>query len=151
MDIRIVSGGLKDMALVKPLWERLNAVHLEKSVHFKKKYKHFTFEQRMEPVLEKAGRGQLKIDLLMDGERAAGYCISSIENGSGEIESIYIEPELRGGGWGGKLIERALSWFEENGIEDISIGVVYDNKDALPFYERYGFQISTYVLKRPKR
>lgn len=151
MGIRIVSGNLKDMELVKPLWEKLNAVHLEKSVHFKGKYKRFTFEQRMKPILEKADRGRIKIDLLMDGEKAVGYCISSIEHGQGEIESIYIDEQYRKGGWGSRLMEDAMHWFQANGIEDISIAVVYDNEDALPFYEKHGFRISTYVLKRPKQ
>lgn len=154
MNIRIVKKGIEDITLVKTLWEQLNQVHLEKSVHFKSKYERFTFEQRMKPLLAKAENGRLKIDMLQDEDsgRYVGYCISSIEGGQGEIESIYIESEYRKYGHGGRLMEEALNWFQEHGIENILIDVVYDNGDALPFYERYGFHISNYVLKQsPKK
>jgi diamine N-acetyltransferase len=37
---------VSDLYKIKSLWEGLNQVHLEESVHFTEHYKHFTFEKR---------------------------------------------------------------------------------------------------------
>ena len=80
--------------------------------------------------------------------RYVGYCLSSIENNIGEIESIFIEKQYRRYKLGDKLMVNALNWFEYNSITNIQINVVYANDEAIPFYERYGFHIGNYILKR---
>jgi ribosomal protein S18 acetylase RimI-like enzyme len=152
MNITIVEKSLKDIELMKPLWEQLNKVHGEKSVYFKKRFKKLTFGARMESIYDKAQNGTIKLDMLFDHEldKYVGYCLCSIEGSLGEIESIYIENEYRKYGFGGKLMENILKWFEQNGINNIQISVVYNNYEALPFYEHYGFHISSYILKRNK-
>ncbi len=151
MSIAIIEKNINDIELIKPLWEQLNALHCEKSVNFKKRFETYEFEKRMEGIIQKAERGIIKLDILFDDEKNkyAGYCLSSIEDCKGEIESIFIEKEYRKSGQGGKLMESALRWFNDKNIYDIKINVVYNNSDALPFYERYGFKISNYILSRP--
>ncbi|MCB2299261.1 GNAT family N-acetyltransferase [Clostridium tagluense] len=61
---------------------------------------------------------------------------------------MYIDDYYRKFGLGGKLMESSLSWFKLNKITNIQIGVVYSNEEALPFYERYGFYVGTYILRR---
>jgi Acetyltransferases len=150
MNILIIEKAIEEINIIKPLWEGLNAVHLEKSINFKDKYMNFTFEKRMESIYEKAKNGAIKLDVLLDSDttRYVGYCISSIEAGRGEVESIYILEEYRKFGQGKELMERALKWFDENDVNDISINVVYANDEALPFYKSFGFNISNYILKR---
>jgi ribosomal protein S18 acetylase RimI-like enzyme len=94
--------------------------------------------------------GIMKVDLLWNDETEnyVGYCLSSIKENVGEIESIYIESKYRTFGLGGKLMESALSWFAFNEITNIQIGVAYANDEALPFYQRYGFYIGNYILRR---
>ncbi|MCR1951577.1 hypothetical protein NSA50_11005 [Clostridium sp. DSM 100503] len=41
-----------------------------------------------------------------------------------------------------------LNWFKSYSITDIQINVVYANDEAIPFYNRYGFYIGNYILKR---
>lgn len=77
-----------------------------------------------------------------------GYCLCSIEDNIGDIESIFIENQYRKLKLGDKLMRSALNWFELNAVTDIEINVVYANDEALPFYERYGFHIGNYILKR---
>ncbi|EKQ58281.1 MULTISPECIES: GNAT family N-acetyltransferase [unclassified Clostridium] len=149
MGINIVTKGIKDIELIKPLWEQLNSVHLEKSVYFKQRFENFTFDKRMKSIIQKADGENIKLDILLDDDsgKYTGYCLSAIDDGYGEIESIYIERDYRKFGLGGKLMESSLDWFESNNIKNIKINVVYANDDALPFYKRYGFNISNYVLK----
>ncbi|MGN0144122.1 MAG: GNAT family N-acetyltransferase, partial [Clostridium sp.] len=142
MSVSIIEKNIDEIELIKPLWEQLNLIHADKSVNFKKRFEKYTFEKRMKSIINKAQNGIIKLDILFDDEknRYVGYCISSIENYSGEIESIFIEKEYRKSGLGGKLMESALRWFKDKSITDIKINVVYNNSDALPFYERYGFK-----------
>lgn len=151
MSINIIEKNLDEIDLIKPLWEQLNQLHFEKSVNFKKRFQNYSFEKRMEGVIRKAENGITKLDILFDDEKHkyVGYCLSSIEDNAGEIESIFIEKEYRKYGLGGKLMKSALKWFEDNSITDIKINVVYNNSDALPFYERYGFKIGNYILSQP--
>lgn len=150
MNIKIMEKNFSEINTIKPLWEKLNLIHLEKSVYFKSKYETFTFEKRISSVSEKVENGKIKLDTLIDVEKGKciGYCLSSIEEDSGEIESIFIEEEYRKFKLGDKLMKSALNWFETNKIEKIEICVVYANDDALTFYERYGFHIGNYTLKR---
>lgn len=150
MNICLVEKNITEIELIKPLWEKLNSIHLDKSVNFKSKYEKFTFDKRMESIYKKAQNGIIKIDMLLDSETGnyIGYCISSIEKNLGEIESIFIENQYRGFKLGAKLMRSALNWFQLNSVTDIEINVVYANDEALPFYERYGFHIGNYILKR---
>lgn len=150
MNICIVDKDIKEIGLMKPLWEQLNSVHFEKSIYFKSKYQKFTFEKRMEPILKKTKENIIKLDMLLNNDNGnyIGYCLSSIEDTFGEIESIYIENQYRKLRLGDKLMKSALNWFESNGITNIAINVVYANDEALSFYEHYGFHIGNYILKK---
>ncbi|MCY6354479.1 GNAT family N-acetyltransferase [Clostridium sp. ZS2-4] len=150
MNICIVEKDITEIELIKPLWEQLNSIHLDKSVYFKNKYGKFTFKKRIDSIYEKAQKGVIKLDILLDKDTGnyIGYCLSSIEDNLGEIESIYIENQYRKFRLGDKLMKNALNWFESKLITNIEINVVYANDEALPFYERYGFHVGNYILKR---
>jgi len=150
VNISILEKDIKELVLIKPLWEKLKFIHLDKSVYFKNKFKKFTFDQRMEQIYEKSQNGVIKFDMILDNDNGnyVGYCLSSMKNNFGEIESIFVEDEYRMLRLGDKLMKNALNWFELNKITNISISVVYANDDVLPFYERYGFHVGNYILKR---
>jgi ribosomal protein S18 acetylase RimI-like enzyme len=150
MNISIVEKDVREIDIIKPLWEKLNLIHLDKSVYFKSKYENFTFDKRMEAIYKKAEKGIIKLDVLLDNDKGEylGYCLSSIEEDLGEIESIFIDEKYRKYGLGDKLMKSALKWFQSKGIKNIEINVVYANDEALPFYERHGFHIGNYILKK---
>jgi ribosomal protein S18 acetylase RimI-like enzyme len=150
MNISIVEKDITEIEIIKPLWEKLNLIHLDKSVYFKSKYESFTFDKRMESIYKKAQKGIIKLALLLDNDKRVyiGYCLSSIEEDLGEVESIFIEKQYRKLGLGDKLMNNTLDWFESKGIKNIQINVVYANDGALPFYERHGFYIGNYILKK---
>lgn len=150
MDITILEKDITEIELIRALWEKLNIVHKDKSPNFKERFENFTFDKRFSSVKDNT-TGMFKLNVILDNENNeyVGYCLSSIKDNSGELQSIYVEKEYRKYGFGGKLMERALSWFEENEINNIVIGVIYGNEEALPFYARYGFTPLSYNLKRP--
>ena len=104
----------------------------------------------MESILKKTKESIIKLDMLLNNDNGnyIGYCLSSIEDTFGEIESIYIENQYCKLRLGDKLMKNALNWFESNAVTNIEISVVYANDEALPFYEHYGFHIGNYILKR---
>jgi len=150
MNICIVQKSINEIELMKPLWELLNSIHLDKSINFKRKYEEFTFDKRIQSIYEKSQKGKIKLDMLLNSDNGIyiGYCLSSIEDNAGEIESIYVGSQYRKYGLGDKLMKSTLSWFKSNAITNIKINVVYANDEAVPFYERYGFYIGNYILKR---
>lgn len=150
LNISLVEKDINEIQLIKPLWEKLNLIHFNNSVYFKSKYEKFTFEKRMKSINRRSENGIVKLDVILDNDTMEymGYCLSSIEDNIGEIESIFIEKQYRRYNLGDKLMLNALNWFEYNSITNIQINVVYANDEAIPFYERYGFYIGNYVLKR---
>jgi len=149
MNISVIQKQMTDIEIIKPMWEKLNSIHLEKSVYFKSKYENFTFDKRIKSIYKKAQNGVIKLDVLLDSDTGGyvGYCLSSIEDTLGEIESIFIEEQYRKFGLGDQLMNNALKWFKYNRIENIEINVVYANEEVLPFYERCGFHVGNYILK----
>lgn len=69
-----------------------------------------------------------------------GYCFSSLgKGGTGEIDSLYIEPQARRQGIGKQFVEAALRWLVERGCEGIKLWVHPSNTEAMAFYGRLGF------------
>jgi ribosomal protein S18 acetylase RimI-like enzyme len=68
----------------------------------------------------------------------------------GEIESLAVEPALRGQGLGSRLFNRLIDELHEQGVEDHVIGVLPDNVDAIRLYQRHGYQPAwMYLINRP--
>ncbi|MBY9078056.1 GNAT family N-acetyltransferase [Paenibacillus sp. HN-1] len=150
MKIEYVVTDLTSLALIQPLWERLRDHHASLSDHFSEQLSRNTFEARSRDLLDKSKQGQLKIIIAHDTDTkmAVGYCISSInEARQGEIDSIYLLDAYRGEGIGDTLMRETLDWFQDNGIRDIGISVLYGNEQVLRFYAKYGFYPRAYLLK----
>jgi diamine N-acetyltransferase len=145
-----VAGGVELLNVVAPLWAELNCHHQSVSEYFADAFAAFTFEDRLHTLIDKAAQGQLRVDLARDESGTeAGYCISSIDAaGTGEVDSLYVCPELRGQGVGDALMRRALCWMDEEHVQSKTIVVVLGNEQVLTFYRRYGFYPRTISLKQ---
>ena len=99
---------ISEIALIKPLWEKLNQLHLRRSIYFKDHYETFTFDKRMASFQDK-DQNDLKITVVLIADQIKGYCMSSISNNMGEIDSLYLEEDTRGTGIGKKLVEVHLA------------------------------------------
>ncbi len=136
--IELVDIQKKDIFLIKPLWEKLNKMHYDDSVYFKEHYSSFTFEERIESLLEK-NDNDIKITILKHNEEIKGYCISTINNKNGEIDSIYLEKELQGSGFGKKIVNQHIKWLKENNCKKIRVAVSYGHNAVIEFYHKLGF------------
>ncbi len=126
------------IACIRNLWEKLNRMHYEDSVYFEDHYESFTFEKRIEPLIRFAD-DDIKITVVKDGPRFLGYCVSTIQGDIGEIESLYLEEELRGRGLGKALVEGHKAWMKGRGCGRIRVGVSFGHDSAIAFYHAAGF------------
>ena len=66
----------------------------------------------------------------------------------GEIESLSVLPEYRGSGLGSQLLERLEDHLRERGVDDLILGALAGNADAIRLYERRGYQPTWLYLSK---
>lgn len=142
MALRHKFGGLELLPDIKPLWERLNAMNVDRSLHFGERHRNLTFEERMRPVHRKVREGIARVEVVLDGDGVPiGYCVATIDSEYvGEIDSIYVEEDERYHGLGGDLLDSAIDWMRAFPVQRTFLSVTVGNTDAPRFYERHGFR-----------
>ena len=138
-EITFITGGASFLDEVKELWEELNQIHFEKSVDFKNHYKAFTFATRKESLVRHTENGKLLVVIACCNDQRIGYCISSVVDGIGEIDSIFVKSDYRKSDVGHKLMEISLDWIKSNTAKKIIIKVSVGNEEVFGFYSKYGF------------
>lgn len=58
----------------------------------------------------------------------------------GEIESLSVLPDFRGSGLGSELLERLEKHLHDVGVDDLILGALAGNTDAVRLYQRRGYQ-----------
>ncbi|MDI2130698.1 GNAT family N-acetyltransferase [Yinghuangia seranimata] len=92
------------------------------------------------------------------GSDLVGYALVEIQDGPddtwvtgsriAEVQTLSVAPAERGLGTGTRLLDAVDAHLAELGIEDVFIGVLTGNDDALRFYERRGLRpVMTYVAR----
>jgi len=147
MDVVIKTLKVGELNRIEPLWNSLRLVHLALSPHFKEYYAQQTFEQRCKKFRALPEEHVHIAVAENEGGALAGYCICSVRDETGELDSIYVEPEYRGRGVGRKLAESGLAWLKRQGCRYIDVLVAGGNEAALPFYEKLGFCVRGTVLR----
>ncbi len=136
--MEIKSIDKKEIHLIQKLWEELNEVHLNDSIHFKDHFKKFTFEERCKALVSLED-DHIQIDVLFDEKNPVGYCISALKGNSGEIESLFIRKKYRKLGFGDVLVKKGITWLESNSCERIEVSVASGHESVFGFYEKFGF------------
>ncbi len=145
--------GRKDIGLIEPLWKELTRHHAKRSKHFKKRYRRFTFDERMQSLFGKVRGDLVHILAARDTEngKLIGYCIASVDYlGWGEIDSVYVAERHRKDGIGRELAGRCLAWLKKQKVSDAKLRIVVavGNEEAFGFYEKLGFVESKYILEK---
>jgi len=147
LELRFVEGGAQLLDKIRPLWEKLNDLHAEKSPHFAEVFAKTSFLQRKAELEHKATTGQLLVILAMTKiDECVAYSVCSVGNESsdsgtgkvGEIDSMFVLARYRKQGVGSKCVNRCLEWFEENEAEKIIVFVGVGNEEVLEFYKAFG-------------
>ena len=66
----------------------------------------------------------------------------------GEIESLSVLPRYRGGGLGSELLRRLEDHLRAQGVDDLILGALPGNRDAIRLYERHGYQPTWLYLSK---
>jgi ribosomal protein S18 acetylase RimI-like enzyme len=66
----------------------------------------------------------------------------------GEIESLSVLPQYRGGGLGSELLRQLEEYLAARGVGDLILGALAGNHDAIRLYERRGYRPTWLYLSR---
>lgn len=138
-EINLVSGDINIVDDIQELWEELNQLHLEKSQDHKQHYMSFKFQERKDTLIEYAEKGKLLIFIAYHKDIKIGYCVASIVDDIGEIDSIYIKSNYRRIHVGNMLMEASLNWIKSYNSKKIIVQVSTGNEEVFGFYSKYGF------------
>jgi diamine N-acetyltransferase len=143
--------GIREIELIRPLWEQLNEHHHGKATWFKSHYARMNFEDRKSRFRKIHETGQLRLDLATDTStgHCIGYCISSVSGEmTGEVESLFVDRAYRSSGIGTALLTRGLSWMESQGAVRKRVSVGSGNEAAWAFYRKFGFYPRMTILEQ---
>jgi GrpB-like predicted nucleotidyltransferase (UPF0157 family)/GNAT superfamily N-acetyltransferase len=68
-----------------------------------------------------------------------------------EVGALYVDPDHWREGTGRELLAAALAELREGGWRDVILWVLPENRDALAFYERFGFTVEPGIEKREEQ
>lgn len=138
-DIQLVFGGEELFDAVEPLWNELNRHHANVCADFAQWFCERDFTRRKADLLRR-DPAALWVALALFRQSPVGYCMASLmRDRSGEVDSLYVRPDRRGQGLGGRLLQSALGWLHERQAGPVGLHVVAGNDRALRWYRRFGF------------
>jgi hypothetical protein len=83
LELKFIEGGAELLDNIRPLWERLNDLHAEKSPHFAEIFAKTSFSQRKVELENKATTGRLLVILAITKvDECIAYCVCSVGNES---------------------------------------------------------------------
>ena len=124
---------LDEIDLINGLWNENAEHHRLTSEYFKSNSSKVLFQDRVEDWKKCK---EIKITIIENENIGIGYCISSINNKYGNIESIFIKENMRKKGIGKKVILEHIKWMKSNECKRINVATSYGNKDAIEFYKK---------------
>lgn len=151
------------MHLVEPLWVAVHHRHAESMPQLGPYVRDAqTWSVRRAMYEELLDRPDTLLLIAFQGETAVGYGLAHVlavddtwipdtwEIGSrvGEIESLSVVPQLRGSGLGSELLTRLEEHLVRLGVDDVILGALPGNSDAIRLYERRGYQATWLYLSR---
>ena len=138
-EIKLVHGNIGFVDDIQDLWEGLKQLHIEKSLDFEQYYRDIVFSSRKESFVRCAENGELLILIAYHDSNKVGYCVASVVDGTGEIDSIFVRSDYRKKQIGNMLIESALDWIHSCSANKIIVKVATGNEEVFGFYSKYGF------------
>lgn len=133
--------------VIKNLWEKNRKYHEDTSEYFKESYRLVNFEDRMK-AFSRFNKDTMKITVAKENDEYIGYCISTISDGKGEVDSLHVDKGNRGNGIGKKLVTIHLEWMKEKKCKAIGVTVSQENEATIGFYKNLGFYPNTLYMQQ---
>ncbi|WP_101947036.1 GNAT family N-acetyltransferase [Mycobacterium sp. 3519A] len=162
-DWQLRTGSAADLDLVGPLWTAVHHRHAAVMPHLAPYVSDDeTWRVRRGLYEQLLAKPDTLLLLAFDGDTAVGYGLAHVMPVDdswiadtwvtgpriGEIESLSVLPEYRGGGLGSALLTRLEEHLRDAGCEDLILGALPGNTDAIRLYERMGYQPTWLYLSR---
>lgn len=87
-----------------------------------------------------------------------GFVSFEVEDGGlsigvtrGRIQNLFVEPEHRGNGIGSRLLDRAESALNAEGVDAIAVEAMAANERARQLYRRRGYETHRVTFERPAK
>lgn len=74
-----------------------------------------------------------------DGEQV-GFATGSLVDGDGEIDWLFVDPEVRGQGVGTELFESIRDELESQGADTVRAVILSENEEGDQFLEQFGYE-----------
>jgi len=135
---------LDDLDLIEPLWNELKDYHHSKTIDFDDYYQSNNFAKRKAELVAK---DKLVVFVASQANELIGFCVASMNNGLGEIDSLYVSPTNRENGYGSLLIAQALEWLKSHQATAIRLSVGQGNEAVIEYYEKLGFKMRATLME----
>jgi len=160
---RLRTGGVADLDLVGPLWVAVHHRHAETMPELAPYVSDDETWRIRRSLYEELLAKPDTLMLIAEADDAViGYGLAHVlpvdetwipdtwTTGSriGEIESLSVLPHYRGGGLGSELLRLLEEHLTEQGVDDLILGVLAGNHDAIRLYERQGYRPTWLYLSR---
>ncbi len=136
-----------EVEVIKDLWEKNRLYHENTSEHFKDLYRCMNFEERIK-AFSVFSEEAIKITVAKSNDGYVGYCISTITDGKGELQSIHVVRAERGNGIGKQLVIKHIDWMKEHNCQVIGVTVSQENESTIAFYRNLGFFPNTLYMQQ---
>lgn len=156
-------GSLDDLELLAPLWVAVHHHHIASMPELAPYVDDAeTWSKRRELYRELLAKPDTILLIATADGQAIGYGLAHVmhvedtwipdtwQTGRriGEIESVSVLPEHRGSGLGSQLLEELEARLAAVGVDDLILGVLPGNADAIRLYERRGYRSTWLYLSR---
>ena len=111
----------------------------------------YMLKQRYSPqvVREELRRRDLWWDQLLVNDRMTGFASYFLTGNAGEmkLDKLYVHHDHQRQGYGGMLLDRALTIARAYGCEMLVLAVNKNNRVAIAAYKKHGFRVAESVVK----
>lgn len=135
-----------EIEVIKDLWEKNRMYHENSSEYFGEFYKDINFDQRIKAFSKFYGN-TIKITVAKNSYEYIGYCMSTIIDGRGELESLHVDEAYRGNGIGKELVNKHIEWLKEKNCKVIGVTVSQENQSTIGFYKSFGLYPNTIYMQ----
>ena len=134
----------QELFRLKFLWLKNSRYHSDKSEYFNDSFDASMFQKR---VYSWNRAASLIITVAQKDENIIAFCISSIYEEYGNIESLFVRSDFRKQGIGKRLVLKHIDWFHKNNCQRIEVSTVYHNQEAIEFYKSVGMFPKTITMR----
>ncbi len=145
MNIRTIN--YSETSILKECLVCLAEHHNQVSFHFQGSYPVTNYENTLENFSIALKQGISQIAVVEKEGYVIGFCKIDILEAQGKLDYLVVLPEERGKGFGKVLMDWAMQEFANSKVKIIELKVIAGN-NARYLYERYGFNISAYILRK---